>query len=157
MKTILVIDSKDDIRSFISMALSNFGFVISQAHDGETALHLIAEDAPDLIICDVSLPGMDGYEILSAVRASSATAAVPFILMTGLVSANGFRRAMIAGADDYLVKPFSPDDLVDSVMSRLVRHVDIQVEADKRARKNVERATRRVVADFAEAAFAAPA
>ncbi|HWD18014.1 MAG TPA: response regulator [Verrucomicrobiae bacterium] len=138
MRSILVIDDKDDVRSFISMALTSFGFNIRQAHDGDTAIQMIVEEKPDLIICDVNMPGMDGYEILSAVRASSVTAAIPFILMTGLISPNGFRRAMIAGADDYLVKPFSPDDLVDSVMSRLVRRVDFQVEAEQRARKTFE-------------------
>jgi DNA-binding response OmpR family regulator len=142
MKTILVIDNKDDVRAFISVALTTFGFSICQAHDGDTALQMIVDCNPDLILCNAELPEMDGYEILSAVRASSVTAATPFILMTGLLSADGFRRAMIAGADDYLVKPFSPDDLVDSVMSRLVRRVDYQADAERRARKDFERVGR---------------
>jgi CheY-like chemotaxis protein len=157
MKSILVIDDKDDIRSFISLALTSFGFSIRQAHDGDRALQMMVEAKPDLIICDVNMPGMDGYEILSAVRASSLTAAIPFILMTGLVSANGFRRAMIAGADDYLVKPFSPDDLVDSVMSRLVRRVDFQVEAEQRVRDRYEDTAHHAVAEFASGVLAAPA
>jgi len=151
MKSILVIDDKDDVRSFINLALSSFGFCVRQAHDGETALQMIVEAKPDLIICDVNLPYVDGYEILSAVRASSTTAAIPFILMTGLVSANGFRRAMIAGADDYLIKPFSPDDLVDSVMSRLVRRVDFQVDAELRVRQSFDEARLAPVAALAPA------
>src|ERR1700761_1155217 len=119
MKSILVIDGKDDVRSFIGMALSAFGFTIRQAHGGESALQMINREKPDLIICDVNMPGMPGYEILSAVRAASETAAVPFVMTTGFTTPDGFRRAMNAGADDYLTKPFSPDDLVDSVMSRL--------------------------------------
>jgi DNA-binding response OmpR family regulator len=138
MKSILVIDDKDDVRSFVSVALSAFGFTIRQARDGEGALQMIVDDKPDLIICDVNMPGMNGYEILSAVRASSMTVAVPFIMMTGLVTADGFRRAMTAGADDYLVKPFSPDDLVDSVMSRMVRRVDFEIDAEERVRQRFE-------------------
>lgn len=157
MKSILVIDSKDDVRAFISVALTSFGFVISQAHDGEAALQRIVEQQPDLILCDTEMPGADGFEILSAVRASSVTAAIPFILMTGLVSANGFRRAMAAGADDYLVKPFSPDDLVDAVMSRLVRRGDYEAQAEQLAQKRLgfERAKPETMAGMAAGAVAA--
>jgi DNA-binding response OmpR family regulator len=139
MKCILVIDDKDDVRSFISMALSAFGFTIQQAHDGDAALRMIDSQKPDLIICDVNMHGMNGYELLSAVRAASETAAVPFIMTTGFTTPDGFRRAMNAGADDYLTKPFSPDDLVDSVMSRLSRRIDFETETIERMRPNFDR------------------
>ena len=79
---------------------------------------MIAEEKPDLVLCDVNMPAMSGYETLAAVRESSQTATIPFILMTGLVSREVFAAGMVCGADDYLVKPFTADELIEAVMSR---------------------------------------
>jgi CheY-like chemotaxis protein len=81
------------------------------------------------------MPAMGGYETLAAIRESSRTASIPFILMTGSVSHDGFRRGMVSGADDYLIKPFTPEELVEAIMSRLVRQSEVQMEADKRAQR----------------------
>jgi DNA-binding response OmpR family regulator len=135
MKTILVIDDTEDIRDLIAVVLTNYGFTVRAAPNGKLGVQMIAQETPDLVICDVNMPGMGGYETLAVVRDSSRTATIPFILMTGLVSRDGFRRGMVCGADDYLVKPFTPDELIDAVMSRLARQSDIQLEADKRAQK----------------------
>jgi DNA-binding response OmpR family regulator len=91
---------------------------------------------------------MDGYQTLGAVRESASTAPIPFILMTGLVSRDGFRRGMANGADDYLVKPFTTDELIDAVMSRLSRQTDFQIEADRRAHKMHEYAARHSFPEF---------
>ena len=112
-------------------------------------VQMLREQKPDLVICDVNMPGMDGYETLGAVRESSSTAPIPFILMTGLVSRDGFRRGMVCGADDYLVKPFTTDELIEAVMSRLARQTDFQIEADKRAHKLHEYASRHSFPEFA--------
>lgn len=133
MKTVLVIDDTEDVRSLISGVLANFGFTVREAPNGKLGVQMIAEEKPDLVICDVNMPGMGGYETLAIVRESSESASVPFILMTGLVSRDGFRRGMVNGADDYLVKPFTPDELIEAVMSRLVRQSEVQLEADKKA------------------------
>ncbi len=135
MKNILIIDDKEDIRNLIKMVLSNYGFTVQEAVNGQMGVQMIRESKPDLVICDVNMPAMDGYETLGAVRESSATAPIPFILMTGLVSLDGFRRGMVCGADDYLVKPFTPDELVEAVMSRLARQTDVQMAADQRAQQ----------------------
>jgi CheY-like chemotaxis protein len=135
MKNILVIDDKEEIRTLIKAVLGNFGFNIMEADNGQMGVQMLREQKPDLVICDINMPGMDGYETLSAVRESSSTAPIPFILMTGLVSRDGFRRGMVCGADDYLLKPFTSDELIEAVMSRLVRQSEVQLEADKRAQK----------------------
>jgi CheY-like chemotaxis protein len=135
VQTILIIDDTEDVRYLISTVLTNYGFTVREASDGKLGVQMIAEEKPDLVICDVNMPAMGGYETLAAVRESSQTASIPFILMTGLVSRDGFRRGMVCGADDYLVKPFTPDELIDAVMSRLARLSDVQIEADKRAQK----------------------
>ncbi|HZM03420.1 MAG TPA: response regulator [Candidatus Saccharimonadales bacterium] len=135
MKNILVIDDTADLRNLIATILSNFGFTVREAANGHMGLQMIHDEKPDLVVCDINMPGMDGYETLATMRESADAAAIPFILMTGLVSRDGFRRGMVSGADDYLVKPFTPDELVEAVMSRLVRQADVQLEADKRAKR----------------------
>ncbi len=142
MQTILVIDDTEDVRQLVSSVLKNFGFNVREAANGTLAMQMIAEEKPDLVICDVKMPAMGGYETLAAVRDSSKTACIPFILMTGLVSREGFRRGMVCGADDYLVKPFTPDELIEAVMSRLVRQSDLQLEADKKAQRLLEYASK---------------
>jgi DNA-binding response OmpR family regulator len=142
MKNILVIDDKEDIRTLNKAVLSNYGFNVIEADNGRVGVQMLRDQQPDLVVCDINMPGMDGYQTLGAVRESSTTAPIPFILMTGLVSRDGFRRGMANGADDYLVKPFTTDELVDAVMSRLSRQTDFQIEADRRAQKLHEYAVR---------------
>jgi len=135
MNNILVIDDKEEIRALIKVVLNNYGFNVIEADNGTIGMQLLRSQKLDLVVCDINMPGMDGYQTLVAVRASSTTAPIPFILMTGLVSRDGFRRGMANGADDYLVKPFTTDELIDAVMSRLSRQTDFQIEADRRAQK----------------------
>jgi two-component system, sensor histidine kinase and response regulator len=148
MKNILVIDDKEDIRALINLVLSNFGFSVIEAENGQIGLQMMREHQFDLVVCDINMPGMDGYQTLGAVRESSSTAPIPFILMTGLVSRAGFRRGMANGADDYLVKPFTTDELIDAVTSRLARQTDFQIEADRRALKLHEYAARHAFPEF---------
>jgi DNA-binding response OmpR family regulator len=135
MNSILVIDDTEDIRNLVATVLTNYGFTVREAPNGQRGVQMIAEEKPDLVICDVNMPAMSGYETLAAVRESSQTATIPFILMTGMDSRDGFRRGMVCGADDYLVKPFTADELIEAVMSRLERQSELQLEADKRAQQ----------------------
>jgi DNA-binding response OmpR family regulator len=148
MKSILVIDDKDDIRTLVKAVLTTYGFTVMEAGSGQLGVQMMRDQKPDLVVCDINMPGMDGYETLGAVRESSMTAPIPFILMTGLVSRDGFRRGMVCGADDYLVKPFTPDELVEAVMSRLARQTDFQLEADQRAQKLHQYAARYSFPEF---------
>ena len=148
MKNILVIDDKEDIRALLQAVLCSYGFNVIQAASGQTGIQMLRDQPFDLVVCDVNMPGMDGYQTLEAVRGSSATAPIAFILMTGLVSRYGFRRGMANGADDYLVKPFTTDELIDAVMSRLSRQNDFQLEADRRAQKLHDYAGRHSFPEF---------
>ena len=120
MKSILVIDDTEELRSLIVAILSSHGFNVREAENGQTGVRMINDEKPDLVVCDVHMPGMDGYDTLAAVRNSSATATMPFLLMTGLVSRDGFQRGQVLGEENYLVKPFTMEQLVNSVTSRLV-------------------------------------
>jgi len=146
---ILVIDDTEDIRELVASVLTTFGFSVRTAANGQTAVQLLANEKPDLVICDVNMPAMNGYDLLASVRDSSLTASIPFILMTGLVSRDGFRRGMVCGADDYLVKPFTPDELIEAVMSRIARQTEVQMAADKRAQKIHEYAARHTFPEMA--------
>jgi CheY-like chemotaxis protein len=119
MKSILVIDDTEDLRSLIVDILSIHGFNVRQADSGQSAVRMITEEKPDLVVCDIQMPGMDGYDTLAAVRKSPVNASTPFLLMTGLVSREGVRRGRVLGEENYLVKPFTSEQLVETVMSRL--------------------------------------
>jgi CheY-like chemotaxis protein len=135
MKNILVIDDCSDVRMVVTAVLRNFGFEVREATDGAEAIRMVLERKPDLIISDVLMPGMDGHRLLTAIRELQSTAAIPFILMTGSGSRDDFRRGMVSGADDYLYKPFTPDELIEAVLSRLIRQTDQQMEAYNHAHK----------------------
>src|SRR5262245_43237195 len=105
MKNILVIDDRDDMRSMIAATLVVAGYAVRGAADGRSGLLMVLETPPDLILCDINMPGIDGYRTLEAIRKCATTADIPFIIMTGSVAHrehSEFRHAMNCGADDYL-------------------------------------------------------
>ena len=89
------------------MALREKGFDVVEAENGATGIEVARRELPDLILCDVNMEKVNGYLTLSALRNEPATAAIPFILMTGLADNAGMRQGMELGADDYLPKPFA--------------------------------------------------
>jgi CheY-like chemotaxis protein len=133
MKTVLIIDDKEEVRSVVKTTLTQFGFATHEAANGREGIQMALNHLPDLIICDVNMGGMDGFRTLEVIRELPLFANTPVILMTGSVGLEGFRRGMSCGADDYLQKPFQPDELVEAVVSRLVRHAEMQAQAEKRA------------------------
>jgi two-component system, sensor histidine kinase and response regulator len=134
MKTVLIIDDKEEIRLVVKTTLTQFGFATYEAGDGQEGVEMALMHLPDLIICDVNMSGMDGFSTLEAIRGLTLFATTPVILMTGTVGSEEFRRGMSSGADDFLQKPFLPDELVQAVVSRLVRHAELQAEVERRAR-----------------------
>lgn len=109
------------------------GYTVREAKDGRAGIQLLLAERPDLILCDIKMPSMDGYRTLDAIRKVPATAAIPLILMTGseTLGRDGFRRGMVSGADDFLLKPFTPEELLDAIESRLARQRDLRAEAWK--------------------------
>jgi CheY-like chemotaxis protein len=142
MKSILIIDDQDDIRSVTAAALVVAGYTARGAKDGREGIVKVLAQRPDLILCDIKMPGMDGYRTLEAIRKFPHTSDIPFIMMTGSVVGSEFRRAMNCGADDYLAKPFTADQLIAAVKSRLARQSKSQQEIKLRVRQIVEHETR---------------
>jgi two-component system sensor histidine kinase/response regulator len=118
MKKILVIEDEPFICSNIEEILILSDYEAITAHDGLTGLELAKEKLPDLIICDVMLPYMDGYEVVSMLRQDKTTAQIPFIFLTAKSDRADQRQGMELGANDYLTKPFSPQELLRAVASQ---------------------------------------
>lgn len=122
--SILVVDDDAGIRKLVGRVLSPQGWQVQEAADAATGLALAEARPPDLILCDVQMPGLDGFAFLAELRRRPGVQHVPVILMTGdqsLIDLEGQRRAMNLGADDFLPKPFSVDALVEAVRIRLQR------------------------------------
>ncbi|HXD00524.1 MAG TPA: response regulator [Verrucomicrobiae bacterium] len=135
MHNVLVIDDVDDVRQAVVKTLQHFGFVTREARNGRSGIQMAIEDAPDLIICDVRMPGMDGYRTLTAIRDIPAIANIPFIFLTAAMDKSDIRRGMLSGADDYLTKPFTPEELFEAVATRLARQTELKCEFFKHAEK----------------------
>jgi two-component system, sensor histidine kinase and response regulator len=134
VKKILVIDDEEWLREMIQLALKQRGFAVVEAMNGTEGIEKARKELPDLILCDVNMGKVDGYLTLSALRTEAPTAAIPFILMTGLADNAGMRHGMELGADDYLPKPFTTDALYAAVDARLKKAQTIHDEAEQKLR-----------------------
>ena len=132
MKRILVIDDEEWLREMVHMALSQKGYDVIEAENGAVGIEKARKELPDLILCDVNMEKVDGYLTLSSLRNEPTTAAIPFILMTGLADNAGMRHGMELGADDYLPKPFSIEGLYAAVEARLKKAQALRQEAEKK-------------------------
>jgi phosphate regulon transcriptional regulator PhoB len=118
---VLVIDDEKDIVSLLRYHLEKSGFHCLEGMDGTTALRLVREHHPDLLILDLMLPGMDGLEICRQLRQDAATARLPILMLTAKAEEVDRVVGLEMGADDYVVKPFSPRELVARVRAILRR------------------------------------
>ena len=119
MTKILVIEDETSLREEIAEILSFEGYEVSQAENGVIGLTKATEGLPDLILCDVMMPEMDGYDVLTKLRQNPATQLIPCILITALAEREHMRTGMDMGADDYIVKPFKSAELLNAVKTRL--------------------------------------
>jgi DNA-binding NarL/FixJ family response regulator len=122
MTTLLLIEDNPSLRKNIAEMLTLEGYRVLAAADGATGLQLARADRPDLVLCDIMMPGIDGYEVLAQLRAAPATASLPFIFLTAKGDLPDLRIGMGLGADDYLPKPVARLDLLTAVRTRLQRH-----------------------------------
>ena len=118
---IVVADDEPDVRELIACRLSRSGYEVVEATDGAEALRLALAEPPDLVVLDVMMPKLDGYELTRRLRADPATRRVPVILLTARAQEADVSQGFAAGADDYLRKPFNPDELVARVRAVLGR------------------------------------
>ncbi len=126
MEKILVIEDEAFVRENIVELLDAEGFEVISAENGHDGINLAQAMVPDLILCDVMMPRMDGYGVLMALRHQSVTAAVPFIFLTAKAAKADFRQGMELGADDYLTKPFTRAELLGAIASRLKKQAAVQ-------------------------------
>jgi DNA-binding response OmpR family regulator len=118
---ILAADDDEDILQLIVFRLERSGYTVLQARDGEEALALARERRPDLAVLDVMMPKIDGFELARRLRAEPVTNRMPIIMLTARVQDADVQQGFDAGADDYLRKPFSPQELRARVQAILGR------------------------------------
>jgi DNA-binding response OmpR family regulator len=118
---ILVADDDPDILTLVRFRLERQGYDVVGAPDGQAALDLALERGPDLAVLDVAMPRLDGYEVTRRLRENGETRTMPVILLTARVQEAAVEEAVAAGADDYVTKPFSPQELGRRVQAALGR------------------------------------
>jgi CRP-like cAMP-binding protein/CheY-like chemotaxis protein len=118
-KKILIIEDNNDIRENVVEILELAGYSVLEAANGRAGVELAINNLPDIILCDIMMPELDGYGVLYMLNKNPATAAIPFIFLTAKAERLDLRKGMEMGADDYLTKPFDDMELLNAVESRL--------------------------------------
>jgi two-component system sensor histidine kinase/response regulator len=119
---ILIIDDDIGFRDLLRIHLSSAGYQVQVADDGVTGGRALLEHPPDLIVSDVNMPFLDGFELLSLLRADAETAAIPVILLSGRSDGDTMAKAVELGAEDFLTKPVTRDQLLESIEACLSRN-----------------------------------
>ncbi len=142
MKRILVVDDDVTVRQFLTRILDLHGYVVEAAEDGWGALSAIQKAPPDLILCDINMPGLDGYGLLEKLQNNPATVTIPFIFLSAMGKNPDIRHGMELGADDYLIKPLKSAEITKAIEIRLAKQATwrrmYQEKMDK-LRKDVTR------------------
>ncbi|MBE9051443.1 EAL domain-containing response regulator [Nostocales cyanobacterium LEGE 11386] len=126
MTKILVIEDEESVRENLLDLLEAEDFETITAANGKIGINLAISTVPDLILCDMMMPEMDGYSVLTALRQEPLTATIPFIFLTAKSAKADFRQGMDMGADDYLTKPFTRAELLSAIMNRLERQATLK-------------------------------
>jgi DNA-binding response OmpR family regulator len=121
MVTVLLAEDDADIRDLVTFKLRQQGYEVRAFEDGLSALASAHDEMPDLALLDITMPGMSGMDVCRELRADPATADVPIILLTARAQESDIETGFSVGADDYVVKPFSPRELVSRVQAVLAR------------------------------------
>ena len=129
MARILLIDDEAGLRQVMAEILTSGGHDTTLAADGNEGLEALRQAMPDLVLCDINMPGLDGFGVLKAIRADPALAPLPFVFLT---SEADVRAGLVSGADDYLTKPVAAADLLAAIDARLARRETTKREADRR-------------------------
>jgi two-component system, cell cycle response regulator DivK len=118
-KRILLVEDQEDGRRIVRDLLASSDYALVEAKTGEEGLALAEQERPDLILMDIQLPGMDGYEVTRRIKANSALSHIPIIAVTSYALSGDERKAYAAGCDDYVAKPFSPRALMAKIREYL--------------------------------------
>jgi signal transduction histidine kinase len=142
MQKILIIEDQPDVRENIEAILELEDYETLIAENGEMGIEMAENHHPDLILCDVMMPKLDGFGVVQALRQNPITSTIPLIFVTAKADRLSLRQGMDLGADDYLTKPFTLDELINSVKSRLSKQTLIQKDVDQeldKFRSNITR------------------
>jgi len=152
MTCILVIEDEQDLREEIVDVLTFEGYEVLEAGDGITGLQLTRDYIPDVVLCDIAMPQMNGFEVLRELQNESVTAILPFIFLTAHTDRDQVRRGMELGADDYLTKPFLREELLSAIDTQLYKRTQRQVHHwrtfSQRLTRREERERRRLAEQF---------
>ena len=119
MKSVLVIEDNTDIRENTAEILDMAGYKTFTAENGKKGVELALKEKPDLIVCDIMMPELDGYGVLHLLRKNPETQSIPFIFLTAKTERTDLRKGMEMGADDYITKPFEDIELLNAIEVRL--------------------------------------
>ena len=119
MKKILIIEDNEDVRENTAEILELSHYIVFTAENGKTGVEIARQQKPDLILCDIMMPVLDGYGVLHLLSEDPETAGIPFIFLTAKSEMSDFRKGMEYGADDYLTKPFEGAVLLQAIKVRL--------------------------------------
>lgn len=128
---IVVADDDPDIRRLVVFTLRRRGHTVLEANAGDTALEMVRQEHPDLVVLDVMMPGMTGLEVSRALTADQATASIPIIILSAKGQAAEVDAGMDSGARAYLVKPFAPQELASRVAAILARSAEEAEESEE--------------------------
>ena len=123
MKKILFIEDNDDIRTNTAEILELANYHILTAENGKDGVSIALKEKPDLVICDIMMPILDGYGVLHALQKNSETMNTPFIFLTAKTEKSDLRKGMEAGADDYITKPFDEEELLWKIKALIRLHL----------------------------------
>ena len=132
MRKILIIEDDTDIRKNIIDLLDEEGYKAVGAVDGEDGIRKIWEELPDLVICDILMPAVDGYAVLNVMTKNALTSSIPFIFLSAKSQRDDLRKGMTLGADDYITKPFTRDELLQAISTRLAKQDLLVSKAQKK-------------------------
>ncbi len=130
MKTILLIEDNDAIRENTAEILELTGYTVHTAENGKVGVEKALQTKPDLVICDIMMPVLDGYGVLHIFNKNPTLAGVPFIFLTAKTERTDFRKGMELGADDYLTKPFDESELLSAIEGRFNRFQHLKADYD---------------------------
>lgn len=131
MKKILIIEDNQEVRENLQEILELSGYSVFIAEDGKEGVEKAISGQPNLILCDVMMPKLDGFGVLNILSKRTETSSIPFIFLTAKAEKNDFRRGMNLGADDYITKPFFKDELLEVLETRLSKTERLQQKFDK--------------------------
>ncbi|MDQ1265994.1 MAG: two-component system, sensor histidine kinase and response regulator [Bacteroidota bacterium] len=132
METILIIEDEIDILENLSEFFQIKGYKTHIASDGKDGIELAMKHLPDLILCDIQMPEVDGYEVINALKQNPETYIIPFIFLTARTRLSDLRYGMDLGADDYIIKPYLLDDVYNAVSARLEKYKRIRGETERK-------------------------